>query len=66
MSKMYKKKRIGWFSNGINGKVCFHEDTARIYTAKELKRILEESVTGGPFTVFKAYIKIANANASNN
>ena len=52
------KKRIGWFSKSANGGVCFHEDTDRVYTAKELKRILEEGVTGGPFEIFKAYIKI--------
>jgi hypothetical protein len=50
-------KQIGWFSYGADGgSPCFHDDVDR--TAESIKDSLDHGVTGGPFTVVKAFVEV--------
>ena len=58
------KKHIGYFSIGADGDdYCFHEgvDQDPMYIAK----VLTESVTGGPYTVKRAYIEMEDDESTN-
>lgn len=50
------KKQVGWFSISARGIYCFHDNLD--LNPKEVTATLNESVTGGPYTVVKAYIKV--------
>jgi cephalosporin hydroxylase len=50
------KKQIGWFSISAKGDYCFHNDLN--LDPVRIAANLNESVTGGPYTVVKAYIKV--------
>ena len=54
--KPKKKKHVGYFSIDASGYYCFH--TGRDTDAAHIKRMLDTHVTGGPYTIVKAYAKI--------
>lgn len=56
MPKKKKSVHVGYFSYGKNGALCYHEDVNR--DPEQIKKALDSGVTGGPYTVIKAYIKV--------
>ena len=51
-----KKIHVGWFSTNTEGGLTFHQGAERdpVYMAKTLTN----SVTGGPYTVVKAFMEV--------
>jgi len=49
-----EQKIIGLFSVGRNGKCCLHEGEATKEEAERIRKLLNKSVTGGPYKMFAA------------
>ena len=58
------KQHVGYFSIDASGGLCFHEGVDN--DPEHIARVLTESVTGGPYTVKKAYILMESEDESNN
>jgi hypothetical protein len=57
------KKHVGYFSIDASGGLCFHDGVDS--NPEHIAKVLTEGVTGGPYTVRKAYILMENENESN-